>query len=519
MNSIVKSAGIVALSTFISRVMGFIRDMLMAAFFGATGLTDAFFLAFKIPNLLRRYVAEGTLTISFVPVYTEYLIKEGREKANELAQKTLSLQMLIISILIFLGIVFSPQIVAVIGYGFKSGEILDLAINLNRIMFPYLFFTGFVAFAMGILNSNNHFFAPSFSPVMFNLGIITGIVFFSRFFSQPLYGVAMGVIFGGILQFILQIPFIIKTGFRLRISFDINHPGIRKIFKLFGPSVFSNGLGQIMIMISTIYASMLPSGSISYLYYSDRLTEIVLGVFIISIGNVILPEMSKMNAVNDYKGLSELYTKSVRSALFLAMPATIALAVIGFPIISVLFMRNEFSVIDAQMTYSALFFASLGMSSTAIIRVTIPTFFSMNDSRKPVFSSLFALIVFVISGYFLKETELRHAGLTLAYSLSFTIQMVILIFFLQKKIGNIPFKSIIISVLKFLIGCIFMALVIHLLSGYVDWVNDRFIKKIIMLFVIIISGVFVYFAVCILLKVDEAKYLLNRMKERFINSK
>ncbi len=512
MGSMIKSTGIVAVSTMTSRVMGFLRDMLMANYFGAGGLTDAFFVAFRIPNMLRRFVAEGVLTVSFIPVYTDILVKKGEDEARKLAQKTLSIQMFFVTIIVTLGIIFSPQIVSIIGYGFKNEEIISLAVFLNRILFPYLFFVGFVAFSMGILNSHGYFFAPAFSPVLLNIGIIMGIVFLSRFFRQPMYGVAAGVIIGGGMQFVIQIPYLIRSGFKFRLSLDFKHPAIKKIFKLILPALFSNGILQINILIGTIYASMLSTGSISYLYYSDRLTELVLGVFIISIGNVVLPEMSRLTAVDDTRKLRGLYTSSVCSALFIALPAGIALMTIGFPVISVLFMRNEFTLYETEMTFKALYYASIGIPSIAVLRITTPTFFSLKDAVKPVISALIALLVYIISGYMLMHTSLQHAGLSLANTISVTLQMAILIFWLNRKIGSIDFKRIFITALKLILSGLVMAYIISSLSGYIDWERDMLYKRIWGLLLLVAAGGGSYFFMCRILRVEEIDYLIKRIK-------
>lgn len=514
MGSLVRSTGIVAFSTFVSRIMGFIREMLFANFFGATGSTDAFFVAFRIPNLLRRLVAEGALTISFIPVYTEFLVQKSGKDALALAQKTLSILMLIILVLITAGIIFSPEIVGLFALGFDDSETIALAVKLNRIMFPYLIFVSFVAFSMGILNSHGYFFAPAFSPVLLNAGIILGIGFFSIFFREPLYGVAAGVILGGVLQLILQIPYLVKTGFRVKISIDFNHPGIRKIFRMMAPALFGVGIYQINIFMGTVLASLLPSGSISYLYYSDRLTEIVLGVFIVSIGNVILPEMSKMTAADENNRLMELYNSSIRAALFLSIPAGIALMAVGFPIISVIFMRGEFTVLDAGMTYRALFYSSIGIASVSILRITTPTFYSMKDTKTPVVTAAIAFVLNISLGYILMQTDLKHAGLSLANSISVTVQMIVLIAWLQRKTRGIQFRSFFAAIIKFLLSGIAMALVIIHLSGFVEWERDSLFKRVFMLTIIVIAGGGTYFVFCWITGVKEVKFLIDKIFRR-----
>ncbi len=512
MSSILRSTGIVAGSTFISRIMGFLRDMLMAAVFGASGRTDAFFVAFRIPNLFRRFVAEGALTISFIPVYTEYLVKEGEKEALEVAQKTLTLLLILLVALVSLGEVFSPEIVRLFALGFTDQGILGLAVDLNRMMFPYLMMVSLVAFSMGVLNSHKYFFAPAFAPVLLNLGMIAGILLFSRLFAEPLHGVAVGVLVGGVLQVLLQIPYLVKTGFKMKISLDMKHPGIKKIFRMLGPALFGMMVYQINILINTVLASFLKEGSISYLYYTDRLTELVQGVFIVSIGNVILPEMSQMSAVKDYDRLKELYVTSLRSALFLAIPAAVALMAVGLPIISVIFMHGSFTPDDAVMTNRALFYAAAGIASVSVMRLTTPTFYSLQDTKTPVKAALVALMLNAGLGYYLMHTSLQHAGLTLALTISSTVQMLILVVVLRRRVGTIGFRRILKPLMKYLFASGLMLGTVLFISMQINWLEVTLALRILVLCGIISAGGAVYGVACIVLKVDEAVFIVRKLR-------
>ena len=512
--SILKSTGIVALSTLMSRIMGLIRDMVISSIFGANALVDGFYVAFRIPNLFRRFVAEGCLTISFVPVYTEYLVTKKAGDSIALAQKTLSMLSVFVFVIVSLGMIFSPEIVGLFGYGFTNTEQISLTISLNRIMFPYLLLISIVSFAMGYLNSHKYFFAPAFSPVLMNVGFIFGALFISSFFDQPLFGLAVGVLIGGIMQLILQIPYMIKAGFKMKFSLDFKHPGIRTIFRMMAPALFGIAIYQINILMSTMLASTLPGGSISWLYYSDRLTEIVLGVFVVSLGNVLLPELSGFAATRDTKKIRELYLSSVKAVLLISIPASIALMYAGLPIISVLFQRGNFNSTDAEMTFKALFYASMGIPSISILRITVPAFYSMKDTRTPVITSLLSFIVNIGSGFFLMQTELRHGGLTLGLSIASTVQMLILIFALQKKIGRIGFKQFMLPVIKYILSGIVMAVVISLIAANIDWLNDALLKRILFLAIIVITGIVVYFLSCFLLKVSEIKIIKDMIIRR-----
>lgn len=517
MASLVRSTGIVALSTLCSRILGLVRDVLMAATFGAVRTADVFYIAFMVPNLFRRLVAEGALTISFVPVYTETLIIEGEDESLKLAQKTMTIQFVVIFLIILPGIIFAPYLMKLFFGRSDSIEIFNLSVNLTRFMFPYLFFAGFVAFAMGFLNSRGHFFAPAFSPVLLNVGIISGIIIFSHFFEEPIFGVALGVIVGGVFQLLLQIPYMIKENFKLKFSFDLNHPGIRKIFRMLGPALFGIAIYQINVLVGNLLATMLPAGSVSYIYYTSRLTELVLGVFIVSIGNVILPEMSRLSLLDDSSKFKKLFSDSVSSALFLAVPASAALIVVGLPVISVVFMRGRFTFADAGLTHFSLVHASLGIIFVAILRILVPAFYSMKDTKTPVYSAAVSFIINASLGYALMHTTLKHAGLTLAGSMAAAAQVIILFAVLRKRVGAIDWRGIGGSFIKYITAASAMSAVIYLIANIVDWQNDSFIFRLLILALIIISGSAVYFSVCYMLRSKEMLYLSEKLKNRIIS--
>ncbi len=514
MSSVLRSFGTVALSTLCSRILGLVRDVLMAAYFGAARTADVFYISFMIPNLFRRLVAEGALTISFIPVYTGTLIKDGEDEAMKLAQKVMTVQAIFMLTIITVGIILSPVFMKFFFGRSDSPEILSLSIKLTQLMFPYLFFVGFVAFAMGYLNSHRHFFSPAIAPVFLNVGIITGIVYISRFFKEPVYGVAFGVLIGGILQLVIQIPYMVKEGFVFRISVDFKHPGIKKIFKMLTPALFGIAIYQINILVSNMLATMIPEGSVSYIYYTNRLTELVLGVFIVSIGNVILPEMSRLNALDDNLKFKKLFSDSVSAALFLAVPAAAALISAGIPVISVIFMHGKFSYNDVLLTYYSLVSASAGIIFVAALRITTPAFYAMKDTKTPVISAAASLFVNIIMGYILMHTPLKHAGLTLANTLSAIVQMGILMVMLNKKTGGIDVAKILKSLMKFVTASLVMAAVVVWIGSFADWESGSVAAKCIFLMIIVFTGGGVYFAVCYILRSEEMMYFIRKIKEK-----
>lgn len=510
--SLARSTMTVALSTLASRILGFVREMLFARFFGASGATDAFFVAWRIPNLLRRLVAEGALTISFIPVYTEYRVQLGDDEARKLAQKTLSLLLLVLLSLVGLGELLSPWIVRLFAIGFEDHSILSLAVGLNRALFPYLFFVALVAFSMGILNSHDYFFAPAFAPVLLNIGFIAGILWLATYFDEPLYGVAVGVLAGGMMQLLFQIPWLRRSRFSFRFSLDPRHPGIQKIFRMLGPAVFGIAVYQINILVGTALASMLEPGSISWLYFSDRLTEMVLGVFIVSIGNVILPAMSRFSAADNLDELRRLYLQALRASLFIAAPAAAALAALALPVISILFMRGNFTPHDASMTARALLYASPGIVSVSFLRITTPTFYSLKDTRTPVLAATVALILNGVLGWILMHTSLAHAGLSLANVISVTVQVFLLLILLQRRTGKIDMLSLGRSIVKNGFLSLAVAYGMYHFSTGIDWYTEDIITRAGYLLLIGAAGVVVYFAGALLLRIEEAVYVVRRLR-------
>ncbi|MBN2158616.1 MAG: murein biosynthesis integral membrane protein MurJ [Spirochaetes bacterium] len=514
MRNLFRSTGIVAASTLASRFLGLARDILMAAMFSATGATDAFYVAFRIPNVARRFLAEGVFTVSFIPVYTGYLVGRGTEEAFDLARKVLTLLLAAASALTLLGIVFMPYIVRVIAPGFTDASQIGITVDMARIMFPFMFAVILLAFCMGLLNSHRYFFAPAFAPFVLNVGIITGILLFSGLFPVPLYGVAAGVILGSILQLALQVPFLAKTGFRMRIDFDFRHPGVRKLLRTSLPGIFSMGILQINTLVVTLLGSFLAAGSISYIYFSDRLHELVLGVFVVSIGNVILPEMSALAAEGKRLELMNVYRKAIGSALLVTIPAAAALMVAGFPIISVLFMHHRFTAADAEMTYRALLCASIGVPAFAVIRITNPALYALGEGRSPFYAACASLAVNACAGWALMQTELAHAGLTLGLSLASTVQMLVLMLFLKKRAGYIGLRAITLTALKCTAASGAMAIVVRLIAGLVDWRTGSFAARAACLTVIVGIGGALYLALCYLMRAGETREIMARILRR-----
>ena len=389
-----RAAGVVGIWTTASRVLGFVRDMVIALFLGAGMGADAFFVAFRIPNLLRRLFAEGALSAAFIPTYVETLHKQGRPEAEKLARTSFTFASIILALVTLLGIVFSPQIVRVTAPGFFD-EILkfNLTVELNRIMFPYIFFISLVALASGILNSMGHFAAPAAAPVLLNISMIVSVAALSKYFGvAPFYALAWGVVAAGILQLGLQLPFLWAQGIKLRPNFDFRQPALKRVGALFIPAALGGAVYQINVVIGTILASMLPTGSVSWLYYADRLVELPLGVFAVALGTAVLPSMSRQATNGDMGGLTRSVSFSLRIIAFFTIPASVALIALNEPIVAVLFQRGEFTYLDTQQTAYALICYTVGLWAFSGLKVVTQAFFSLKDTKTPLWVSIIAVI-------------------------------------------------------------------------------------------------------------------------------
>ncbi len=437
-----KAAGTVGAATLLSRGLGFVRDVVVAWFFGAGLAADAFFMAFTIPNLLRRLFAEGSLTISFIPVFTEYLQKRGRKEAFNLARSAWWLLCIVLSAVTVLGILLSPLIVRIIAPGFLSSPgKFELTVFLTRIMFPYIFFIGLVGLAMGILNALGHFAAPAVAPALLNVAMIGSLLLISPHLEKPSVGLAIGVIIGGILQLALQIPFMARKGFRLLMRTPLYHAAIKRIALLMTPAVFGAAVYQVNIIVGRLLASLLPEGSVSYLYYADRLVQFPLGVFGMALATAVLPSLSRQAAAKDMDGLRESFSYALRLVFFITIPAMTGLIILRVPIMRLLFQRGAFDPLTTEMTADALLYFALGLWAFSGVRIVVSAFYALQDTKTPVKIAVISLLVNVASSIMLMG-PMRHGGLALATSLASGANLILLTWALKKRLGRIGGRAI-----------------------------------------------------------------------------
>ncbi len=493
-------------TTFLSRITGFIRDMAIAFYLGTTPSSDAFFVAFRIPNLARRLFGEGSLTASFVPVFVEYRLGSSKERAFLLANRTLTLLLIFLTFIATFGVIASPFIIKVLAPGFlKNPQYYKLSYKLLRLMFPYLIFVCTAALFAGILNSFSHFFAPSFSPIILNLSMIFSLIILSRFMKESAFALSLGVILGGIFQVFFHLPFLKRYGYKLSLdpSFD---EGVKKILLLMGPSAASAALYQLNIFITTILASFLKKGSISYLYYANRLFEFPLGIFAVAIGSALLPEASAQIAKKDELGFEKTVTFSFSLILFISIPCAVGLSVLREGIIEILFQHGKFTESATINTANALLCYCIGLPATAGSRVIVPAFYSKKDARTPFLSAAVAIFLGTIASVFLMF-PLKHNGLALGTSISSFAYIIFLLNSLNKKGIRLNSAYLKTNLLKTILASFFMLICLEFSKKYID-------PKGFGVAVLLFEGVFTYIFSSYIFRNSELSYLLDMTKRR-----
>jgi len=517
-HKITKAATTIGMGTFLSRILGFLRDMVIANFFGVGMAADAFFVAFRIPNLWRRLVGEGSLTISFIPVYTEYLTLKSKEEAREVTHIAFTIAGVILLVLTLLGILFSSLLIRIIAPGWftESPEKFQLTVTLNQIIFPYLFFMGLFALCMGILNSLRHFFAPAFAPIFLNICIIVSVLLFYGDFQKPVMTLAIGVVAGGIIQFLFQIPFLLKKGVGFRFNFNVRHPAIKRVGSLMVPGLIGTAVYQINVFIDTIFASFLPSGSVSYLFYADRLMEFPLGIFAIAIGMASLPSLSGLASQGKMEEFKDTLSFTFRLTSFISIPAMVGLIALKTPIINLLFQRGMFDYTATEMTAKALLFYSIGLWAIAGARTVAPAFYSLQDTRTPLKIGIICLIANVVFiAIFIFFTPLKHAGLALATSLSSTLNLILLYRKLSPKLGGIDLKKNVVSLLRILFCSLPMGFIAYFICSFGNWsTSGNIVEKSLFLVIGILVGLGTYLVCSYWIKNEEILFLLKMVRKR-----
>lgn len=498
-NGLLRSSMIVSLMTLMSRVLGMVRDIVVARYFGSNSAADAFFVAFRIPNFLRRLFAEGAFAQAFVPVLSEYRAKRSLEEVKLLVDRTMGYLGVVLSGITVFGVLFAPYIMMVFAPGFYNNPYkMELAGQLLRITFPYLMLISLTAFCSGILNSYGKFAVPAITPIFLNVCMILATFLLSPYFYQPVMALAWGVFIAGVAQFLFQLPFLIKIKL-LPCPKLHKDQGVKRIMLLMLPALLSVSVSQINLLLDTILASFLREGSVSWLYYADRLSELPLGAFGIAIGTVILPNLSRQHAGEDPKAFSATLDWAIRMVLLVGVPAALALGLLAEPLIATLYNYGKMTIFAVEQSAKALQAYSLGVLTFMLIKVLAPGYFARQDLKTPVKIAIVCMIANMgLNLIFI--WPLQHVGLALATSLSSVLNTILLFWGLYKTGVYKPSLGWGLFIIRLIVACIVMSgFILWLNAPSSDWLVWGWKKRVIEMSVLVIAGILVFFVSLVVL--------------------
>jgi len=493
--NLLKALAAVSSMTLLSRILGFARDAIIARVFGAGMLTDAFFVAFKIPNLLRRLFAEGAFSQAFVPILAEYKNRRGHDATQILVNQVGTVLTLALVGVALLGVIGAPWVAYVSAPGFRAEpDKFELTVTLLRITFPYIIFISLVALAAGILNTHSKFSVPAFAPVLLNVAMIVAALWLAPYFDPPVLALGWGVALGGVLQLAWMLPHLLKIRMLPRPTRHFDDPGVKRILKLMAPATLGVSVAQISLLINTIFASFLASGSVSWLYYADRLMEFPAGMLGVALGTILLPSLAKHYADDHPSEYSKLLDWGLRLTLLLALPAAAALAVLAVPLISTLFHYGAFNANDVTMTQRALVAYSLGLVGLILVKVLAPGFYARQNIRTPVKVALFTLVATQLMNLAF-IIPLGHAGLALSIGLAACLNAGLLLHLLKKHQIYTPQPGWTGYFLRVLLAVSLMAAMLFYAMGESQWwLAAGFLDRVIRLSLLVGGGIVLYFA-------------------------
>ncbi len=513
-SSNVASVGKVSAATAVSRVLGLVREQVQAYLFGASMATDAFVAAFRIPNLLRDLFAEGALSAAFVPVFKEQLVNDTEQSAFDLACTVATAIMVVVGGVVLLGIVATPVLIFVSANGFTDEpEKFTLTVEMTRIMWVFLLLVSLSALFMGMLNSFGRFGIPALSPALFNLGIIGCAVLMYRWLDIPVYAMAIGVVVGGLGQLLILVPQLRRTGFRFRWRFNFLDQNFRKVMRLFLPMVVGLSASRVNILVSTLLASYLAEGSISYLNYSFRLMHFPLGVFGVALGTVYLPNASELAARREMDRLTAAFHESINLNMFLVVPSAAFLAIMGHELVDVVYRWGRFSEADSANTAIALFHYSYGLIGFAAVRVTVPIYYALKDSSLPMRFSVISVIVNIALYYPLMKM-FSFAGLAAATSIAGLVNFGLLLGFLPRKEVKPAYGRLLLVFLRVTLASVvafWLASMLPIPSP--DSWSEK-IQRIWEFGIRTCVGAALYLGLCAVLRVQELQLVLNKVIRR-----
>ena len=528
--SVARNAGVISLAVTASRVLGLVRDQVFAVLFGAGLQYDAFLTAFRIPNLLRDLFAEGALSAAFVTTFTQVQQSKGAEEAFRLSNRVATALMLVLSAVCIIGWIFAPTIVYWLAPGFYDvpGK-ADLTIHLTRIMIPFLLLIAFAAKAMGILNARNKFAIPAIAPVFFNLGSVIGGLFLGYTIGpalglSPIEGMAFGTLVGGFLQFAVQWPSLRRAGFRYRPMLSLTDPGVRQIMRLMGPAIIGTAAVQINVFVNTNFASgiidattgAVLNGPVSWLSYAFRFMQFPIGVFGVAIATAALPPLSRSTTNPDYMEFRQTLAHSLALVFLLCIPSAIGLAVLGRPIVALVFEHGKFTSFDTLQTANALAAYSIGLTGYAAVKVLSPAFYALNDARTPMLISLGSIAInFVMNS--LLVGPFGHVGLAFSTSTVALVNFLMLALLMRRRLGRLGGRQLALTVSRVSAASLAMAATAWIVSECLSWLPMRGIMlRLVQVIGAIASASLVFYWSCRLLKVEELHEAVNAIGGRFI---
>lgn len=506
--SIIKATGILALGALTSKILGFVRDIVLAKILGTGFKADALFVAFRIPNMFREMVGEGASNSAVVPVISEYRVTRSPEEFWRFISSILLAATVVLSLITLVGMCLAPVLVRLLAPGFISDpQKILLTTRLTKILFPYLIFIGLTAYTMAVLNTFRHFSTPAFSPAILNIVVIAGVLFSAHRLAEPVYGVAVSILIGGVLQLVFQLVPLSKTGIQWKHRPQLFHPGVAKVGKLLLPRLFGSGVYQLNLFVDTFCASLasiVGAGGIAAIYYSNRLIQFPIGIFGLASAAAILPTLSAMAAKRDMAGLRKTMIFSLENILLAMFPASVLMIVLAVPMIRVLFERGEFDQYSTMITSSALIWYALGLWSFSGAKILVTAFHALQDTRTPVKVATGCLIINAILNFVLMF-PMKIAGIALASTISSGINFIWLFSLLKRQTGPMEseFKKFIFKILS---ASLMMAAGILWLKAYLQGVRST--NEILYLVLEILAGSMIYVGLCYALGIRQIKRVL-----------
>ncbi|UPT37574.1 murein biosynthesis integral membrane protein MurJ [Pseudomonas amygdali] len=498
--NLLKSLAAVSSITMVSRVLGFVRDTIIARTFGAGMATDAFFIAFKLPNLLRRIFAEGAFSQAFVPILAEYKSQQGEEATRTFVAYVTGLLTLALALVTLLGVIFAPWVIWATAPGFvDTPEKFALTSDLLRVTFPYILLISLSSMAGAILNTWNRFSVPAFVPTLLNVSMIFFALFLTPYFDPPVMALGWAVLVGGLLQLLYQLPHLKKIGMLVLPRLNLRDTGVWRVMKQMLPTILGVSVSQISLIINTIFASFLVAGSVSWMYYADRLMELPSGVLGVALGTILLPILSKTYAQRDRQEYSRILDWGLRLCFVLVLPCTLALGLLAEPLTVSLFQYGRFDALDSAMTQRALVAYSVGLLGIILIKVLAPGFYAQQNIRTPVKIAIFTLIVTqLLNLAFI--VPLQHAGLALAISVGACINAGLLFWQLRKQDLFQPQPGWTVFLFKLVVAVVVMsAVLLGLMHVMPAWDEGHMLERFLRLGALVAAGVVTYFAMLLLL--------------------